>query len=78
MRDRGYPNARLDVFAELDGLTYGWTEDLDRVLMADFGSQTRDAFDAAHEVFVEVDHLRPEEVAPSWALLERLGRRGRS
>lgn len=74
---RGYPNARLDPVVEPEWLSYSWTEDVNRIVNPDRWNEDapQGAWDAAHAVFLEIDHLRPREVMPSIALAEMLEQR---
>jgi hypothetical protein len=76
----GYPRAYLDFVHDHNtpgGITYSWGDDLDAWVMSHLGNVhfagiEHEAWETAHQVFVEVDHLRPRALAPSPALAERL------
>jgi len=90
MEKRGYPYARLnpamsDCHIHGQHIQYGWEPDVNEVIDAtrEFWAtgvepphdHDRQVWLVAHEVFVEVDHLRPEWVEASPLLQEMLNRR---
>lgn len=79
----GYPLAYLEIVHDHrapGGISYTWGEDLDAWVMSHLdntkweGTQ-HEAWETAHQVFVEVDHLRPTGIAPSVKLAELLDER---
>lgn len=88
MADRGFPRARIEVTlndAVLVNLeegevvtgtawSYGWTDDLDAALGWIPYDEERHSrgWEAAHEVLVAIDHLRPTAIMASPALQHRL------
>jgi hypothetical protein len=76
----GYPRAYLDFVHDhhaAGGITYSWGDDLDSWVMSHldntkFAGMDTEAYDTAHQIFVEVDHLRPRGIAPSPKLAELL------
>lgn len=85
MAEEGYPQAQLTIhnYDNDPMLGYSWMHDVDlfyntwRTQDPAMWSDTG-AWETAHRVFVEVDHLRPRGVRPSDALQARLDLMGRN
>jgi hypothetical protein len=76
MAGRGFPRARLWIDFDDVGFTYGWTSDLDELVVAWIDrkplSNEAPGWNAAHETFVEVDGLRPIYIIRSEALRQMM------
>jgi hypothetical protein len=75
----GYPRAFLDFTHMHGGISYTWGYDLDEWVDSHVENvhmpHNHEAWDTAHQVFIEVDHLRPLGIERSQALNELMNGR---
>ena len=62
MAEKGFPRARLHPEWREGSLSYSWVTDIDEFLDLQNWKQDHAAWLAGMNTFMEVDHLRPEQV----------------